>query len=79
MKPIYLVTIIYLLYYLFFTNLFVFRNDSKLYSLHMTEDDGEVDEDFPALDKKVRTIPKMALCKLSFYCEHLQKSILHQR
>ena len=23
------------------------------YSLHMTEDDGEIDEDFPALDNKV--------------------------
>lgn len=33
----------------------------------MTEDDGEVDEDFPALDKKVRTIPKMTLCKVILF------------
>lgn len=27
--------------------------DMGAYSLHMTEDDGEIDEDFPALDNKV--------------------------
>ena len=30
------------------------------YSLHMTEDDGEIDEDFPALDNKV-TMSQLAI------------------
>ena len=34
--------------------------DMGAYSLHMTEDDGEIDEDFPALDNKV-TMSQLAI------------------
>ena len=32
---------------------YYYSEDMGAYSLHMTEDDGEIDEDFPALDNKV--------------------------
>ncbi|XP_067946635.1 target of rapamycin complex 2 subunit MAPKAP1-like [Watersipora subatra] len=40
------------------------HKDLELYSLHMTEDDGEVDDDFPALDHK-QPISKFGFAKLA--------------
>ena len=39
---------------------YYYSEDMGAYSLHMTEDDGEIDEDFPALDNKV-TMSQLAI------------------
>ena len=51
----------------------IFRETIEAYSLHIAEDDGEVDMDFPALDNK-EPISKFGFTKLALVEREIPKT-----